>query len=90
MSRRGPILSSSVRVVYYMTTNDLLSHFSIAKLANSRYGSPEIIEQMKEIFDKTTKLRFRDADDPQYIKFGTVRDKEPEYDIRSGQLKLVG
>ena len=61
-----------------------------AKLANSRYGSDEIVEQMKDIFDKTTKLRFRDANDPQYIKFGTVRDKEPQYDIRSGQLKLAG
>ena len=45
---------------------------------------------MTGIFDKTTKVRFRDADEPQYIKFGSVRDKEPEYDIRSGQLKLSG
>ena len=45
---------------------------------------------MKEIFDQTTKLRFRDADGPQYIKFGTVRDKDPQYGIRSGQLKLAG
>ncbi|KIM58498.1 hypothetical protein SCLCIDRAFT_128166, partial [Scleroderma citrinum Foug A] len=40
--------------------------------------------------DKTTKLQFRRADEPQYIQFGTVRDKEPEYNIRSGQLKLSG
>lgn len=45
---------------------------------------------MTGIFDRTTKVRFRDADEPQYIKFGSVRDKEPEYDIRSGQLKLSG
>ncbi|KAG9312271.1 hypothetical protein JVU11DRAFT_7574 [Chiua virens] len=64
--------------------------FLRAKLANSRYGTPDMVEQMKELFDKTTKLRFRDANDPQYIKFGTVRDKDPQYDIRSGQLKLVG
>ncbi|KAF8132019.1 hypothetical protein EV363DRAFT_1479998 [Boletus edulis] len=64
--------------------------FLKAKLANSRYGSPDVVQQMKEIFDKTTKLRFRDAGDPQYIKFGTVRDKDPQYDIRSGQLKLAG
>ena len=65
-------------------------HSTTAKLANSRYGSPDIVQQMKEIFDKTTKLRFRDASDPQYIKFGTVRDKDPQCDIRSGQLKLAG
>ena len=66
------------------------SHSATAKLANSRYGSPDIVQQMRDIFDKTTKLRFRDASDPQYIKFGTVRDKDLQCDIRSGQLKLVG
>ncbi|KIJ04959.1 hypothetical protein PAXINDRAFT_21761 [Paxillus involutus ATCC 200175] len=45
---------------------------------------------MKDIFDTTTKLRFRDPGDPQYIKFGAVRDKDPQYDIRAGQLKLAG
>ncbi|KAF8557817.1 hypothetical protein OG21DRAFT_1595682 [Imleria badia] len=64
--------------------------FLKSKLANSRYGSPGVVQQMKEIFDKTTKLRFRDAEVPQYIKFGTVHDKDPQYDIRSGQLKLAG
>ncbi|KIJ17541.1 hypothetical protein PAXINDRAFT_167554 [Paxillus involutus ATCC 200175] len=64
--------------------------FLRAKLANSRYGAPEILQQMRDEFDKTTKLRFRNAEEPQYIKFGTVRDKDPEYNIRSGQLKLAG
>ncbi|KAI9573191.1 hypothetical protein HD554DRAFT_2059675 [Boletus coccyginus] len=64
--------------------------FLKAKLANSQYGSPDIIQQMSEIFDRTAKLRFRDTDGPQYIKFGTVRDKDPQYNIRSGQLKLAG
>ncbi|KIK93910.1 hypothetical protein PAXRUDRAFT_144008 [Paxillus rubicundulus Ve08.2h10] len=64
--------------------------FLRAKLANSRFGATEIVQQMRDEFDKTTKLRFRDAEEPQYIKFGTVRDKDPEYGIRSGQLKLAG
>ncbi|KAF9222351.1 hypothetical protein BS17DRAFT_818684 [Gyrodon lividus] len=64
--------------------------FIKAKLANSRYGTPDIVQQMKDVFDTSTKLRFRDAGDPQYIKFGAVRDKDPQYDIRSGQLKLAG
>jgi len=64
--------------------------FLRAKLANSRYGSEENLDNMSGIFDKTTKVRFRNADEPQYIKFGGVRDKDPEYDIRSGQLKLSG
>ncbi|KIM58494.1 hypothetical protein SCLCIDRAFT_128104 [Scleroderma citrinum Foug A] len=64
--------------------------FLRATLANSKYGSEETLHRIAEIFDKTTKLQFRRADEPQYIQFGTVRDKEPEYNIRSGQLKLSG
>ncbi|KIJ08849.1 hypothetical protein PAXINDRAFT_88277 [Paxillus involutus ATCC 200175] len=64
--------------------------FIKAKLANSRYGAPDIVQQMRDIFDTTTKLRFRDPKEPQYIKFGTMRDKDPQYNIRSGQLTLAG
>ncbi|OJA12689.1 hypothetical protein AZE42_10332 [Rhizopogon vesiculosus] len=61
-----------------------------SKLSGSDYSSPEMIAQMTNIFDKTTKLRFRRPDESSYIKFGTTRDKDPRYDIRSGQLKLSG
>ena len=61
-----------------------------AKLASSRYGDGENLYNMTKIFDKTTEVRFLDAGKPQYIKFGCVRGKEFEYDIRSGQLKLSG
>ena len=39
---------------------------------------------------KTTKHRFRDAKEPQYIKFGTTRDNDAVHNIRFGQLKLYG
>ncbi|KAF8840352.1 hypothetical protein BDN67DRAFT_1011541, partial [Paxillus ammoniavirescens] len=64
--------------------------FIKAKLTNSQYGAPDVVQHMKDIFDASTKLRFRDPGDPQYIKFGAVHDKDPQYDIRSGQLKLAG
>lgn len=60
------------------------------KLAGSKFGTPEMLRQITDVFDKTTKLRVRNAEDPQYIKFGTMRDKDPQYDIRSGQLRLTG
>ncbi|TFK22632.1 hypothetical protein FA15DRAFT_671328 [Coprinopsis marcescibilis] len=41
-------------------------------------------------FDRTTKLRFRNAGDPQFVKFGSTRDNEPETGIRYGQLKITG
>ncbi|KAG1737858.1 uncharacterized protein EDB91DRAFT_471992 [Suillus paluster] len=60
------------------------------KLSGSRFGTPDIVQQMTDIFDSTTKLRFRNPEDPSYIKFGTVRDRDPQRDIRNGQLKLNG
>jgi hypothetical protein len=41
-------------------------------------------------FDETTKLRFRDPEEPQYIKFGSLKDKDPRFGIRSGQIRLNG
>ncbi|KAK0448954.1 uncharacterized protein EV420DRAFT_1566356 [Desarmillaria tabescens] len=58
------------------------------KLRGSRF-EPEV-DLIAECFDKATKLRFRNAEEPAYIKFGTMRDREPAFDIRSGQLKLAG
>ncbi|KAF8172728.1 hypothetical protein BJ912DRAFT_1065531 [Pholiota molesta] len=41
-------------------------------------------------FDKTTKLQFRDAEEPQYVKFGTTRNNYPSHNIRFAQLELLG
>ena len=41
-------------------------------------------------FDKTTKLKFRNSDEPQHVKFGGARDNDQKCNIRSGQLKLLG
>ncbi|KAF8901884.1 hypothetical protein CPB84DRAFT_1776920 [Gymnopilus junonius] len=48
------------------------------------------LDHIIRCFDKTTKPRFRNADEPQYIKFGSTRDNDPQYNIRFGQLKLSG
>lgn len=48
------------------------------------------LDHITECFDKTTKPRFRNADDPQYIKFGGTRDNDPSCGIRFGQLKIAG
>lgn len=50
----------------------------------------EDLNRMVDCFDKSTKLRFRKPDEPSYIRFGGVRDKDLAVDIRSGQLKLPG
>jgi hypothetical protein len=48
------------------------------------------LDNIVECFDKTTKLRFRNSDEPQYIKFGGARDNDRNCNIRFGQLKLLG
>ncbi len=48
------------------------------------------IPLITEVFDKTTKSRFVDSDQALYVKFGGLRDRAPELNIKSGQLKLLG
>lgn len=48
------------------------------------------LDTIVQEFDKTTKLRFRNKTEPQFIKFGSTRDNEPESNIKYGQLKLSG
>ncbi|KAH8832713.1 hypothetical protein DL96DRAFT_1459073 [Flagelloscypha sp. PMI_526] len=57
------------------------------KLANSKYGSHTAVDH---IFDETTKRLFRDANEAQYIPFGSPLDKDSSVGIRNGQLKLKG
>lgn len=60
------------------------------KLAGSKFGTEEDIAQMTSEFDKTTKLRFNNPTEPSYIRFGTVKDRDLAFNIKSGQLKLPG
>ncbi|KAF8161604.1 hypothetical protein B0H34DRAFT_386789 [Crassisporium funariophilum] len=50
----------------------------------------EDLDHIVRCFDKTTKLRFRSADEPQFVKFGSTRDNDDECNIRYGQLKMTG
>ena len=57
-------------------------------LANSHYLMD--IEYIARCFDESSKVRFRDAEGAQYIKFGSAKDNDVEVNIRFGQLKLPG
>jgi len=48
------------------------------------------LEHIVDYFDKTTKPRFRNSDEAQYLKVGGARDHDPSLNIRRGQLKLQG
>ena len=57
-------------------------------LAGSRFLAD--LEYITELFDKNTKLRFRNSAEDQYTRFGGPRDDDPDYNIQLGQLKLMG
>ncbi|KAF8181785.1 hypothetical protein BJ912DRAFT_882045 [Pholiota molesta] len=48
------------------------------------------IDHIVRCFDKTTKMGFKNAEDAQYVKFGSTRDNDASHNIRFGQLKLLG
>ena len=45
---------------------------------------------MIDSFEKSTKPTFKDPSDRSFIKFGSMRDRDPDFGIRSGQLTLEG
>ncbi|KJA20622.1 hypothetical protein HYPSUDRAFT_88584 [Hypholoma sublateritium FD-334 SS-4] len=48
------------------------------------------VDNLVEVFDKTTKIRFKTDQDPQYLKFGSMRDNDTACNITAGQLRLDG
>jgi len=70
------------------------AHFIISQYLYLGYlnDSPFLdeLEDIVRCFDKTTKLRFRNAEEPEYVKFGSSRDNDKSCNIRLGQLKLIG
>ncbi|KAF8181796.1 hypothetical protein BJ912DRAFT_1145353 [Pholiota molesta] len=57
-------------------------------LADSPFADD--VDHIVRCFDKTTKMWFKNAEDAQYIKFGSTRDNDAGHNIRFGQLKLLG
>ncbi|KAJ7073106.1 hypothetical protein C8F01DRAFT_1362300 [Mycena amicta] len=68
-------------------TKNAREHLEI-KLRNSKYLDD--VAEIAECFDQSTKLKFRNPEEFSYIKFGTLRDKDPGFNIVNGQMKLPG
>lgn len=60
------------------------------KLQNSTFGNDDDINAMIEHFDRSTKPRFKDPEERSYVKFGSMRDRDPAVGIKNGQLQLSG
>ena len=80
--------SWTVRIPVINLYSFFLIYIDLDFLAESPFVDD--LEHIVRCFDKTTKLRFRKVNEPQYIKFGSTRDNDEAYNIRFGQLKLMG
>lgn len=60
------------------------------KLHGSKFGNSHDIRSMVEHFEKSTKPTFKNPNEKSYVKFGSMRDKDPTVGIRGGQLQLEG
>ena len=78
------ILQGSTRV------NARFYEFLRSKLANSDYGNDDDLKVMMERFEKSTKPTFNDPSVRAFIRFGSIRDKDPAVGIRNGQLTIEG
>ncbi|KAF9047821.1 hypothetical protein BJ165DRAFT_1387797 [Panaeolus papilionaceus] len=65
-----------------------VERFLSTVLKGSRFSND--VKYIAQCFDKSTKHVFRSVDDFQYIRFGSPNDRDEEYNIRRGQLKLTG
>ncbi|TFK20846.1 hypothetical protein FA15DRAFT_624859 [Coprinopsis marcescibilis] len=70
----------------YVTTR-ARHHFNM-QLGNSRFVQD--VDNIVREFDKGPKHSFRNDQDSTIIKFGSVRDNEPDLNIKSGQIRVPG
>ena len=60
----------------------------LARLRNSKFS--ERTEDIVDAFDKSTKLTFKNAKTPAYVKFGGISDADAAYDVKGGKLVIPG
>jgi len=59
-------------------------------LEGSKFNTPEDLAMFSQRFDEGVKKVFSNNQAPQYVKFGSLRDNDPEYGIKAGRLMLTG
>ena len=60
------------------------------RLKDSTFSTPEDIASFTQKFDEGLKRVFSDDKGAKFIKFGSPRDNDPKYGIKSGKLALTG
>ena len=54
------------------------------------FNAPGDIEAFSQKFDEGLKRIFSDDSGAQFVKFGSLRDNDPEHGIKAGKLMLTG
>ena len=62
----------------------------LGKLRTSKFNTPEDISAFAQKFDAGVKRVFSDDNVAQHIKFGSPRDNDLQYGIKTGKLMLTG
>ena len=62
----------------------------LEKLGTSKFNTSEDISDFAEKFDKGLKRVFSDDNGAQWIKFGSLREHDPQHGIKGGKLTLPG
>jgi hypothetical protein len=60
------------------------------RLRKSKFNTPEDIAAFAQKFDEGTKRVFSNDEGLQYIKFGSLRDNDPQHGIKAGKMMLTG
>ena len=62
----------------------------LANFKNSRFDNEQDLAAFTESFDTGLKWVFADNSKPQFVKFGSPRDNDPRYNVKTGKLRLSG
>ena len=60
------------------------------KLRGSKFNTPGDLDTFSQKFDEGVKRVFSNDQAPQYVKFGSLRDNDPDCGIKAGRLALTG
>jgi len=60
------------------------------RLEGSKFDTPEDLAAFAKRFDEGIKKIFSNNQEDRYVKFGSPRDNDPKYGIKSGRLTLTG
>lgn len=62
----------------------------LEQLKKSTFNTPEDVASFSQKFDDGLKKVFFDDTGTKYVKFGGLRDHDPQHGIKGGKLALTG